>query len=170
MAALIGTVHAFFVPRHAPLHERSFQPVAGVAVSRTRLNDGNAAEQRGRHVMPARVLRTAPLPVTATLRRKDAGANTAETAAPGATVSVQPAEPEHAPVQRTSLAPALGVAVSASRCPAFHVVVQLAVQWSPGTSADTEPGPEIVRESGVWLSRRTSQEESCVSVQLPECP
>ena len=170
VAALIGTVHVFLVPRHAPLHERSLQPFAGVAVRRTGLNDGNAAEQRGRHVMPARELRTAPLPVTATLRRKDAGANTAETAAPAATVNVQPADPVHAPLQRTSFAPPFGVAVSASRWPAFHVVVQLAAQRRPGTSADTEPGPEIVRGSGVWLSRRTSQAESCVSVQLPECP
>ena len=115
VAALIGTVQDLFAPRHAPLQERSFQPFAGVAVSRTGLNDGNAAEQRGRHVIPARELRTAPFPVTATESLKDAGPNTADTAVPGATLRLQPAEPEHAPLQRTSLAPAFGVALSATR-------------------------------------------------------
>ena len=168
MAALIGTVQIFFPPRQAPLQERNFQPFAGVAVSPTALNDGNAAEQRGRHVMPALELRTAPFPLTATDNRKDAGANSAVTAAPGVTLSTHPAAPEHAPLQRTSLAPGLGVAVSASRWPAFHVVVQLALHRSPGTSADTEPDPETVTASGAWLSRRTSHGESCVSVQPPE--
>ena len=170
VAALIGTVQVFFAPRQAPLHERNFQPFAAVAVRRTGLNDGKAAEQRGRHVIPVRELRTAPFPVTATDSRKDAAANTAVTAAPGVTLRTQPAAPEHAPLQRTSLAPALGVALSASRCPAFHVVVQLAAHSRPGTSADTEPGPETVRASGAWLSRRTSHAESCVSVQPPACP
>ena len=40
VAALIGTVHVFFAPRHAPLQERSFQPFAGVAVSATGVNEG----------------------------------------------------------------------------------------------------------------------------------
>ena len=111
VAALIGTVHVLFAPRQAPLHERSLQPLAGVAVRRTGLNDRNAAEQRGRHVMPALELRTAPFPPTETLSRNDAGANAALTDAPGATVTLQVAVPEHAPLQRTSLAPAPGVAV-----------------------------------------------------------
>ena len=83
---------------------------------------------------------------------------------------MQPALPEQAPSQRTSFDPAPGVAVSASRCPEFHVVVQLAAHSSPGTFAETEPGPEIVSASGAWPSRRTSQAESCVSVHPPECP
>ena len=170
MAALIGTVHDVRAPRHAPLQERSFQPFAGVAISRTGVNDENEAEQRGRHVIPARELRTAPLPVTATVSRNDAGPNTAVTAAPGDTVRLQPAAPEQAPVQRTRRAPLLGVARSARRCPAFHVVVQLAEHERPGTSATTAPGPEIVTESGAWLSSRTSHAESCVSVQPPACP
>ena len=127
VAALIGAVQVFLAPRQAPLHERSFQPFAGVAVSRTGLNEGNDAEQRGRQVIPARELRTPPFPVTATVSRKNAGANTADTAVPAATLRLQPAAPEHAPLQRTSLAPGLGVAVRASDCPAFQVVVQLAV-------------------------------------------
>ena len=167
MAALIGTVHVFFTPRQAPLHERNLQPLAGVAVSATGLNDGNAAEQRGLHVMPTLELRTAPFPLTATDNRNDAGANTAVTAAPGVTPSTHPAAPVHAPLQRTSFAPAPGVALSASRCPEFHVVVQLVLHRSPGTSADTEPVPEIVTASGAWLSSRTSHGESCVSVQPP---
>jgi hypothetical protein len=100
VAACIDTVHVVRAPRHAPLHERSFQPLAGVAVSRTGLKEGNAAEHLGRQVMPARELRTAPLPATATVSRNEAGANKAVTAAPGATVTAQAAEPEHDPLQR----------------------------------------------------------------------
>ena len=51
-AALMGTVQVFFEPRQAPLHDRSFHPFAGAAVSRTGVNDGKLAEQRGRHVIP----------------------------------------------------------------------------------------------------------------------
>lgn len=168
VTALIGTVHVFFAPRHAPLHDRSFQPLAGVAVSLTGLNDDTDTEQRGRHVSPPRELRTAPRPITDTLSRNDAGAKRADTAVPGATLRVQPAAPEHEPLQRTSLAPADGVAVNARRWPEFHVVVQLDAHCSPGTSADTVPGPDSVSASGAWLPMRTSQAESCVSVKLPE--
>jgi hypothetical protein len=170
VAAVIGTVQTRLVPLHAPLQERSFQPFAGVAVSLTGANDGNAAEHRGRHVMPACALRTVPRPETATASRKAAGANCAVTAAPGVTLSEQVEAPVHAPVQRTSFDPALGVAVRARRWPLFQVVVQLAAQTRPGTSDDTEPGPATFTDSGAWLSSRTSQAESCVSVQLPECP
>ena len=163
----MGTVHAALAPRHAPLHERSFHPFAGVAVRCTGLNEGNEAEHRGRHVIPARELRTAPLPLTATVSRKDTGANTAVTAAPGFTLTAQAVAPEQAPLQRTSRAPDPGVAVRARRCPAFHVVVQLAEQSSPGTSAETDPGPETVTARGAWPSSRTSHAESCVSVQPP---
>ena len=52
----------------------------------------------------------------------------------------------------------------------FQVVVQLAEQSRPGTSAETEPGPEMLTVSGVCASRRTSHGESCVSIQLPEWP
>ena len=134
---LIGTVHVRLAPRQAPVHERSFQPFAGVAVSRTGLNERKAAEQRGRQVIPSFELRTAPLPLTETVSRNDAGAKTAPTDTPGPTVRLHAAEPEHAPVQRTSLDPALGV---------------------------------DVRASGDWASRRTSQGESCVSVQPPAWP
>ena len=168
VAALIGTVHVFLAPRQAPLQERSFQPFAGVAVRRTGVNETNDAEHRGRQVMPVLELLIAPLPLTATRSRNDAGANTAPTEAPGATARLQTAAPEQAPVQRTSLEPACGVAVSASGCPAFHVVVQLTEHSRPGTFAVTEPGPEIVSASGACASRRTSQGESCVSVQPPE--
>jgi hypothetical protein len=170
VAALIGTVHVFFAPRQAPLQERNFHPLAGAAVNLTALNDGTAAEQRGRHVIPPRELRTAPRPATDTLSRNDAGAKRADTVVPADTVSAHPAEPEHAPLQRTSLAPAPGVAVSARRSPEFHVVVQLEAHCSPGTSAATVPGPDSVSASGAWLPRRTSQAESCVSVKLPEWP
>ena len=113
--ALIGTVHVAFAPRQTPLQARSFQPRAGVAVSRTAVNDGNDAEQRGRQVMPVRELRTEPRPVTATVSRKVAGAKRADTFAPVPTSTRQPPLPVHAPVQRTSFAPVPGVAVSASR-------------------------------------------------------
>ena len=45
--------------------------------------------------------------------------------------------------------------------------MQLVLHKNPGTSADTEPVPEIVTASGAWLSSRTSHGESCVSVQPP---
>ena len=64
--ALIGTVHERLAPRQAPLQERSFQPFAGVAVNVTGAKDRNAAEHRGRQVMPERELRIAPRPATAT--------------------------------------------------------------------------------------------------------
>ena len=167
VAALIGTVQVFLAPRQAPPQERSLQPFAGVAVRRTGLNERKDAEHRGRQVIPAVELRTAPRPLTDTWSRNDAGANTAPTDAPGATVRLQAADPEQAPVQRTSLDPARGVAVRASGWPAFHVVVQLAAHRRPGTFATTEPCPEIVSASGAWASRRTSHGESCVSVQPP---
>ena len=170
MAELIGTVQVRFAPRHAPAHERSLQPFAGVAVNRTGLNERNAAEQRGRQVIPAFELRIAPFPLTETLSRNEAGANTAPTEAPGDTARLQAVAPEQAPVQRTSLDPAVGVAVRASGCPAFQVVVQLAAQSRPGTLAVTEPGPEIVSASGTCASRRTSHAESCASVQPPAWP
>ena len=104
-AALIGTVQAFFEPRHAPLQDLSFHPFAGAAVSRTGEYEGKLAEQRGRQAMPAPELRTAPFPETATVRRKVAGAKSADSVAPGATVTLQPALPEHVPAQCTSFAP-----------------------------------------------------------------
>ena len=121
---LIGTVHALFEPRQAPLQDLSFHPFAGDAVSRIGEYEGKLAEQRVRQAMPAE-LRTAPFPVTATVSRNLAGANSADSVAPGATVRLQPALPEHAPAQRTSFAPAAGVAVSARRWPEFQAVVQL---------------------------------------------
>ena len=65
----MGTEHVFFAPRHAPDQERSVQPLAGVATSLTGVYEGNAAEQRGGHVMRARELRTVPRPATATVSR-----------------------------------------------------------------------------------------------------
>jgi hypothetical protein len=147
-AAFMGTVQVFFAPRQAPLQERSFHPFAGVAVRRTGVNEGNAAEHRGRHVIPARELRTAPRPATLTLSGKVVGPKTAATLVPAPTAKVHPALPVQAPSHRTSFAPAAGVAVSAILWPAFQVVVQLAVHVSPGTLADTEPRPEIVSPSG----------------------
>jgi hypothetical protein len=145
---LIGTVQVSLEPLHAPLHERSFQPLAGVAVSRTGVKDANAAEHRGEHVIPACALRTTPRPRTETVSRKVAGANCAETAAPAFTASEHAADPEHAPPQRASFAPGLGVAVRVKGCPPFHIVVQLAEQKRPGVFALTVPGPEIESASG----------------------
>ena len=170
VAALIGTVQAFFEPRQAPLQDLSFHPFAGDAVKRTGEYEGKLAEQRGGQPMPAPELRTAPFPVTATDRRNVAGANSADSVAPGATVTLQPALPEHVPAQRTSFAPAAGVAVSARRWPEFQLVVHLDEHCRPGTSAETEPGPDTLSASCAWLSSRTSHAESCVSNQAPECP
>ena len=163
-------MQVFFAPRHAPPQDRSFQPFAGVAVRRNGVNDGNVAEHRGRHVIPACELRTAPFPFTATVSRNDAGAKRAVTAAPGATVTLHPAAPEQASRQRTSRAPFRGVAVRERRWPEFHVVVHVAAQSSPGTSDATDPGPAIVTANGTWPSSLTSQAESCVSVQPPAWP
>ena len=149
-----------FDPRQAPLQVRNFQPFAAVALRVTGEYEGNFAEQRGRHVIPERELRTAPCPETRTARLKVAGAKRADRLEPDPTVTVQPAEPTQAAPQRTSFAPGLGVAVSASRVPEFHVVLQLWAHCSPGTSADTDPGPETESASGAWLSSRTSQGES----------
>ena len=113
VAPLIGTVHALFEPRQAPLQDLSFHPFAGAAVRRIGEYEGKLAEQRVRQAMPAPALRTAPFPVTATVSRNLAGANSADSVAPEATVRLQPAVPEHAPAQRTSFAPTAGAAVSA---------------------------------------------------------
>ena len=68
-----------FFPRQAPVHERNFQPFAGIAVRRTGTCDGNDAEQRGRHVIPDRELRTEPRPPTLTVSRNTIGAKSAKT-------------------------------------------------------------------------------------------
>jgi hypothetical protein len=75
LAAVIGTVQVSFAPRQAPVQEASFQPGAGVAVRRSGVNEGKDAAQRGRQVIPARVLRTVPRPATATASGNAAGAN-----------------------------------------------------------------------------------------------
>ena len=62
VAAVIGTVQVSLVPLHAPVQERNLHPGAGLAVNRSGTNDGNAAEHFGRHVIPARELRTVPRP------------------------------------------------------------------------------------------------------------
>ena len=170
VAALIGTVQVDFAPLHPPLHERNFHPFAGFAASFTGVNEANEAEQRGRQLMPALELRTVPLPPIETVNRKVAGAKSAETCAPAVTVTLQARLPLQDPPQRTSLIPVPGVAVRFSACPEFHVVEQFAEHWRPGTSAVTVPVPETVSASGAWLSSRTSQAESCVSGQAPECP
>ena len=115
VAALIGTVHVFLAPRQAPLQERSFQPFAGVAVRRTGLNERKEAEHRGRQVMPPVELRTAPLPLTDTWSRNDAGANTAPTDAPGATVTLQAADPEQAHPSSSTAATSRSVCVASPR-------------------------------------------------------
>ena len=144
----MGTVHARLDPRQAPLQERNLQPFAAVAMSVTGEYEGTVAEHRSRHAIPVFELRTAPRPETPTVRRKVAGAKSADTLAPDDTVTVQPAEPTQATPQRTSFAPELGVAVRASRVPAFHVVVQLCAHCRPGTSAATDPGPDTDSASG----------------------
>jgi hypothetical protein len=170
VAALIGTVQVDFVPWHAPVHVRSLQPRAGVATSRTGEYDRKAAEHLGRQAIPAELLLTMPFPATATVSRKEAGANRAVTVFPGVTESTQSAAPVHPPDQRTRRDPGPGVPVSVRRCPEFHVVVQVASQMRPGTSAVTLPGPDTLTVSGVCESSLTSQDESCVSTQPPECP
>src|SRR5262249_48677433 len=120
--------------------------------------------------IPAELLRTVPLPATATVSRKEAGANKAVTVFPGPTERTQSAAPVHAPVQRTRREPGCGVAVRVRRWPEFHVVVQVVSQSSPGTSAVTLPGPDRLTVSGVCASSLRSQDESCVSTQAPECP
>jgi len=170
VAAVMGTLQERFEPLQAPPQERNLQPFAAVAVSLIGEYDGNVAEHRGRHAMPGCELRTTPRPERPTVSRNVAGAKSADTLVPGDTVTVQPAEPRHAAPQRTSFAPGLGVAVNASRVPAFHVVVQLCSHCKPGTSAATDPAPDTDRASGAWLSSRTSQGESCASGQAPACP
>ena len=113
-------------PRHAPLHERSFHPFAGFAVSFSGVNEANDAEQRGRQLIPALELRIVPLPAIETASRNVAGAKSADTWAPAVTVTLQPALPLQAPPQRTSRIPAAGVAVRSRACPEFQVVEQLA--------------------------------------------
>jgi hypothetical protein len=166
----MGTEHERFDPRQAPLQERNVQPFVAVAVSLTGEYEGNVAEQRGRQVIPVCELRTTPRPETATVRRKLAGANSADTWVPDSTVTEQPAAPTQEDPQRTSLAPGPGVAVNASRVPVFHVVVQLCEHSNPGTSAATDPGPETASANGAWPSSRTSQGESWVSAHAPLWP
>ena len=163
----MGTLQERFEPLQAPLQERNLQPFAAVAVSLTGEYEGNVAAHRGRHVIPVCELRTTPRPETPTVSRNEAGAKSADTAAPDDTVTAQPAEPRHAEPQRTSFAPGPGVAVNASRVPAFHVVVQLCSHCRPGTSAATDPAPDTDTTSGAWLSSCTSQGESCASGQAP---
>ena len=67
--------------------------------------------------------------------------------APCLSLSVQRAEPEQAPLQRTKRVPAAGLGVSKSRAPAFHVVEQLAAHASPGRSLETDPAPAILTAS-----------------------
>jgi len=167
VAAVIGTEQERFEPRQAPLHARSFHPFAGLAVSRTGLNDGNVAEHFGLQAIPVRALRTTPLPATRTVSGKAAGAKRAESSTPDVTVTVHPAAPWHAEPQRTSLEPGPGVAVNARRVPPFQVVVQLCAQSRPGTSAETDPWPDTTNASGTWLSTRTSHGESCASGHAP---
>ena len=82
------------------------------------VKEGTVAVQRGRQVMPGLELRTAPRPETATWRRYLAGAKNAETLAPALTVIPHAAFPVHPPLQRTSFAPAAGLAERKSRWPA----------------------------------------------------
>ena len=83
---------------------------------------GRLAEQRGRQAMPAPRAPNRALPRDGDGQPERSPARRAPTAlAPGATVTLQPALPEHAPAQRTSFAPAAGVAVSARRWPEFQV-------------------------------------------------
>jgi hypothetical protein len=66
---VIGTVHEGLRPRHAPAHERSFQPCAGFAMSLTGSCDQTAAAQRRPHEIPPRALRIEPRPPTETASR-----------------------------------------------------------------------------------------------------
>ena len=66
---LIGSVQTPAVPRQAPVHARKRQPFAGRVVIRSEEYEGNAAEQRVGHEIPARELTTRPLPPTETESR-----------------------------------------------------------------------------------------------------
>lgn len=63
---VIGTLQTSREPRQAPVQDRSRQPAAGFAVSRTGAYEGNEAAQRGLHVSPGRELRTVPRPLMRT--------------------------------------------------------------------------------------------------------
>lgn len=145
---VIGSEQTGLLPLHVPRHCLKRQPLAGVEVSRSGAYDETSDEHRGLQEIPGPELCTEPRPETDTVSRYAAGAKKAETVVSAATATLQPAPPAHAPPQRTSFAPEAGVALRARAVPALQVVVQLCPQRRPGTSAATEPGPEIVRASG----------------------
>jgi len=68
-AAVIGSVQAGLVPRHAPAHVLKRQPFAGLAVRRSGVYEETRLEQRGGQAIPGRELRTEPRPPTATVSR-----------------------------------------------------------------------------------------------------
>jgi hypothetical protein len=167
---VIGSVHDARFPRHAPVQALSFQPFAGVALSRSGAYDVTGAAHRPGQAIPKLELRIAPLPETRTRNRYVVGAKSALGVALWPTVTEHSAAPPHAPLQRTSFAPGFGTGASTSLVSAFHVVVQLWAQERPGTSDSTRPGPEMVSESGVWRSSCTSHGESRRSSHEPEWP
>ena len=109
---VIGRVHESFRPRHAPAHERSLQPLAGFAVSRTGTCEARDAAHRFPHEIPPRELRTDPCPPTETASRYVRGAKSAVTTRPAATDSAHAPAPVHAPLQRTSFEDGLAAASS----------------------------------------------------------
>ena len=111
-------VHVAFRAAAAAAPGAKRQPRAGVAVSRTGVNERSEAEQRGRQVIPeARTSHRAAAghrdgqPVG---RRREEGGNVR--ARPERRRDSAPL-PVHAPVQRTSFSPGRGVAVSAAADP-----------------------------------------------------
>ena len=163
--ALRAAARAAPGPEPPPLRGRCGQPYGRVRGERRR-----AATAGSRCPQPE--LRTAPFPATATVSRNVAGAKSADTVAPGATVTLQRCGSRcTCPSSARAVAPRAGVAVSARCWPAFQVVVQLDEHSRPGTSAETEPGPDDAeRQAAPGVSSRTSHGESCVSSQAPECP
>ena len=138
VAALIGTVHVF-------LRRGRRRSTAKLPALRRRRGqrDGTERRERRRAAWPARDPRLGAAHGSLSAdgdrqpercrreHRGDRGSGRDAEHAPGRTC---------APLQRTSFVPAPGVALSASRCPEFHVVVQLVLQ-EPGHVGGHRAGP-----------------------------
>ncbi len=168
-AFVIGTLQVGRLPVHAPLQRANRQPLAGVAASRTPLNEVKDAAQRDRQASPRGVERTSPLPATLTESLNLAVANSAVTEAGAVRAATHSPAPRHAPPQRTSRIPLAGTASSTTFVPRSHSTEHVAVQSGPGWKETTLPAPRTATVSTTWSPTCLSQEESCTSNQLPEC-
>jgi hypothetical protein len=127
VGALIVTVQVVAVPEQAPLQPENALPVAGAAVSVTRvpLANGWLHPLEPEQLIPAGLEVTVPLPATVTCSESfcTAGAKVAPTVSVGALiVTVQVvAVPEQAPLQPENASPVAGAAVSVTRVPLANV-------------------------------------------------